>query len=244
MRKNLIALLALTVVVAVGFYVGMNGVAKTDSAPATESTSNSVSASAEVAAAPVVAVEPSAGDDSVLYKGALMGSPDAPVKIKEFASLSCSHCADFHTQILPSVKKELIETGMVQFEFVHFPLNASAMDATLISQCMPEERQQQFVAFLFEQQEKWAFDQNYRQILKQNAKLLGMSDEKLDACLADETAKQAIVARIQEVQAKYNIQSTPSFVINETETFSGVLPFSEFKKKVDAHMPQQEKASE
>ena len=80
--------------------------------------------------------------------------------------------------------------------------------------------------------------------MKQNAKLLGASEDKLDACLADEKKKADIVATMQAAGEKYNIQSTPSFVINETETFSGALPYEEFKKKVDAYLPKQEKAPE
>lgn len=243
MRKNIIALLALAVVVAVGAYAGIAGVGKKSVSSPEISPVAVAEPRGDVEA---TSIEPAAGDheQAIQYKGAIMGSDDAPVKIKEFASLSCSHCADFHTGTLPEVKKELIETGRVQFEFIHFPLNASAMDGALISICMPEERYMQFISFLYEQQNKWAFDPNYRNILKQNAKLLGLGEEKLEACLNDEEAKQAIVAKMEEAQTKYNIQSTPSFVINEKETFSGALPFSEFKKKVDAHMPSKGKVDE
>lgn len=233
MRKSLIGLLALAVVVIVGLYAGFGMKSKAVEANAVQ----------PAAAEATVSSEDSQNDFSGAKTYAL-GDPNAPVKIKEFASLSCSHCADFHTKTLPQVKKELIDTGKVYFEFVNFPLNASAMDGALVALCMPEERYHQFLSFLFEQQAKWAFDQNYRQILKQNAKLLGASEEKLDACLADEKMKADVVAKMQAAGEKYNIQSTPSFVINETETISGALPYEEFKKKVDAYLPKQEKAPE
>ncbi len=245
MRKNLIGLLALSVVVAVGLYAGFGMKSRAVEA-------NNIQPAAHEATHTDSQPEghghdhatPASGDVTPIEsKSYGLGNPDAPVKIKEFASLSCSHCAEFHTGTLPEVKKELIDTGKVYFEFVNFPLNSSAMDGTLIALCMPEERYHQFISFLFEQQSKWAFDADYRKILKQNAKLLGASEEKLDACLADEKMKQTIVAKMEEAKEKYHIESTPSFVINETETFSGALPYKEFKEKVDAFMPK-EKAAE
>ena len=240
MRKGIIAVLALVVIVAVGLYAGLGMKTK------------HVDFGSEATAAEP-SIQPSAGEEhahdhaaatadatvSAPSKTYAIGDPSAPVKIVEYASLSCSHCAEFHNHTLPEVKKELIETGKVYFELVHFPTSASALDGALIASCMPEERYHQFVSFLFEQQDKWAFDQNYRQILKQNAKLLGASEDMLEQCLNDTGRKEKITAAMQDAQDKHGIKSTPSFVINGTETFSGALPYGEFKKKIDAHLPQE-----
>ena len=236
MRKGLIGLLALAVIVIVGLYAGI-GI----KSEAVEANGIQPSASDEQAAAEPAVEGKAAIAESKTYA---MGNPDAPIKIKEFASLSCPHCADFHTGTLPQVKKELIDTGKVYFEFVNFPLNAPAMDGALVALCMPEERYNQFISFLFEQQAKWAFDANYRSILKQNAKLLGASEEKLEACLADEGKKQEIVKAMQDASAQYGIQSTPSFVVNDTTTIGGALPFDEFKKRVEAAAELDKKVSE
>lgn len=227
MRKGLIGLLAVAVVVIVGLYAGMG---MKSSAVDANSIQPSASATADVTAETAAPAEAAA----VYATTYALGNPDAPVKVKEYASLSCSHCAEFHKNTFPQVKKELIDTGKVYFEFVHFPLNAPAMDGALVALCMPEARYHQFLSFLFENQAQWAFDANYRNTLKQNAKLLGASEEKLDACLADEEKKQEIAKNMQDASAKHNIQSTPSFVINDKVTFSGALPFDEFKKRVEA----------
>ena len=233
MRKGMIGLLALAVIIVVGLYVGTN-LKKSSAVDA-----NGIQpAASDETSAPVEEAKAAATE----YKTYAMGNPDAPVKIKEYASLSCPHCAEFHTGTLPQVKKELIDTGKVYFEFVNFPLNASAMDGALVALCMPEERYNQFISFLFEQQQTWAFDQNYRQILKQNAKLLGASEEKLDACLADEKKKADIIAYMQAAQEKHDIQSTPSFVINDKETISGDMNFEAFKEKIEAYLPQEKVA--
>lgn len=237
MNKGIIGLLAVVVIVVVGLYAGFG--MKDAQMPAHNGT-------AIAAAEPAAGEEPAAAEATaaadIPAKTYIIGSSDAPVKIKEFASLSCSHCAHFHKETFPQVKKELIDTGKVQFEFINFPLNASAMDGALVALCMPEERYHQFISFLFEQQDKWAFNQDFRQILKQNAKLLGASEEKLESCLNDESMKQGIVTRMQEAKTSYNIESTPSFVINDKETFSGALSFADFKKKVETHLPQEKVA--
>lgn len=233
MRKGTIGIVAVALVVAVALFAVMS--MKTSHVSAGTETAAEDHSHEHEHAAPAETISKSEPITSKTYG---LGDPNAPVKIKEFASLSCSHCAEFHMGTLPEVKKELIDTGKVYFEFISFPLNASAMDGTLIAMCLPEERFNQFISFLFEQQSKWAFDSNYRHILKQNAKLLGASEEKLDECLADEKLKQGIVARMQEAQEKYKIESTPSFLINESEVFTGALPYSEFKKKIEPFMPQ------
>lgn len=236
MRKGLIGLLALAAVILIGSYASSQMKSGT-----TAVTDIQPSAGATTAAAEPAENKPEAAVDEKTYA---LGNPDAPMKVTEYASLSCSHCADFHKHTFPEVKKELIDTGKVYFQFVHFPLNAPAMDGALVALCMPAARYHQFLSFLFENQAEWAFGANYRDILKQNAKLLGVSDEKLDACLADEKKKQEIVKNMQDASAKHQVQSTPTFVINDKVTISGALPFDEFKKRIEAVAAHEGKVAE
>lgn len=237
MRKGLIGLLAVAVVVIVGLYFAMGM-----KSPAVDANNVQPAANAsEEAPGPAPTAESTADEHGKTYA---LGDPNAPIKIKEYASLSCSHCADFATNTFPQVKKELIDTGKVYFEFVHFPLNAPAMDGALVALCMPEERYHQFVSFLFEQQAQWAFNQDYRQILKQNAKLLGASEEKLEACLNDEAKKAEIVKTMQEAGAKHDIRSTPSFVVNDKVTFGGAMTFDDFKKRIEEVSTDDQKVAE
>lgn len=161
-----------------------------------------------------------------------LGNPNAPVKIEEFASLSCSHCAAFHKQVFPELKSKYIDTGKVYFTFSDFPLNAPALDGTLITRCMPGERYFAFLSMLFETQDKWAFSQDYKTILGQNAKLAGMSDDAFNECLANQNLKEGIVARMQSNQTKHGINSTPSFVINGTTVITGALPIDAFDQAI------------
>ena len=161
-----------------------------------------------------------------------LGDPNAPVRIEEFSSLTCPHCAHFHRDTFAALKEKYIDTGKVFFVFTDFPLNAPALDAALIARCMPPERYFTFIAYLYESQETWAFAPDYKAVLRQNAKLAGMTDERFDSCLADTALKEGLVARMQERAAKHDVKSTPSFVINDTHVTSGALPIEAFDEMI------------
>lgn len=176
--------------------------------------------------------------DTSLDTGAIlaprtMGDPDAPVKIEEFASLSCSHCAHFYEDTFPLLKTQYIDTGKVYFVYSDFPLNGSALDAAVIARCLPESAYFKFIKFLFETQDDWAYEQNYRQILMQNAKLLGGKTDRLESCLNSNELKLGLAEIQQEASKKYSIRSTPSFVINDEQVMSGAKPLSAFKEAID-----------
>lgn len=163
------------------------------------------------------------------------GDPNAPVRIDEYASLSCSHCAMFHKNTFPEIKKEFIDTGKVYFVFHDFPLNAQALSAAIIARCLPEERYFKFLSFLFDKQDTWAFEQNFLTILKQSAKLAGGSGETIDACLENKDIQEALVTKMQDASKAHEINSTPSFVLNGVK-FSGSQSFKTFKKKIEAEL--------
>lgn len=162
-----------------------------------------------------------------------LGDPEAPVKIREFASLSCSHCAQFHQMTFPALKEKYIDTGKVHFTFTDFPLNGPALDASLVARCLPEKSYFKFIKYLFETQEDWAYERNYRQIITQNAKLLGGSGEKLDACLESERLRIGLVDIQQKASEQFSIRSTPTFVINDSEIIRGAQPLAAFGQIID-----------
>jgi len=145
------------------------------------------------------------------------GNPNAPVKVTELFSLSCSHCAAFHNETFPEIKKNFIDTGKIFYVYQEFPLNAPALHASMIARCLPEERYEGFIALLFKTQEKWISAPDYKEALRQDAKLAGMSDEEFDACLNNSELQQAIASTIQEASEKWGIKSTPSIIFNDGE---------------------------
>ncbi len=158
-----------------------------------------------------------------------MGNPEAPIKITEFASLSCSHCAHFSNTILPDIEKEYIDTGKASLTFYDYPLNAPALHGAMTARCIPESRYFDFIKLLFEKQEDWAFKPNYMQILGQYASLLGLGKSDFEACVNDKELQDAMVARVKEAQDEWKVNSTPTFVINGSEIISGAQSFKTFQ---------------
>ncbi len=159
------------------------------------------------------------------------GNPSAPIKIIEYASLTCSHCAHFYNDIYPVLKTKYIDTGKVFFEYREFPLNDPALKGSIAARCLPKDKFEGFLSLLFKTQENWGGDLNYMASLKQNAKLAGLSEERFDACQSDANIKLAIADSMQKAQEKWKINATPTFIINDgAEIISGALPLEEFER--------------
>ncbi len=161
-----------------------------------------------------------------------IGDPDAPVTIIEYSSLSCPHCASFHKDVLPGLKERYIDTGKVRLVFRDFPLNESAVDAAVIAHCAGPDRYAGFVDVLFQTQESWSTDSDHRTALKQLGKLGGLTDEQMDACLADETMVNDILQTRLDGQNEHKVQSTPTFVIGG-ETYPGSRDVDAFAEIID-----------
>lgn len=160
-----------------------------------------------------------------------IGNADAPIKIVEYASLTCSHCAHFANDVLPELKSKYIDTGKVFFEFREFPLNDPALKAALVARCLPKDKYEGFTALLFKTQEHWAGGLDYMAALKQNAKLAGMSDAMFEACQAEPKLKERMAQGMQTAQEKWKISSTPTFIVNDgAEIISGAQPLAEFER--------------
>ena len=144
----------------------------------------------------------------------VLGSADAQVTIIEYASLTCPHCAQFHTETLPQLKTDWIDTGKAKLVYRDFPLDGAALAAAVIAQCAPADRYFPMLGLFFERQGEWAVEGQWRERLTQLAGVAGVDKAAVDACLADEARKDAIVKRAEEGQAKYAIESTPTFIVN------------------------------
>lgn len=166
-----------------------------------------------------------------------LGDEKAPVTINEYASLTCSHCAHFSKETFDKLKEKYIDTGKVRFIFNDFPLNAPALEASMVARCLPHDRYFQFIKFLFETQEQWAFNPKYSDSLKQNAKLLGLGDEAYAACAGNEKLKGELAARMQAAAKEHSIDATPTFIITakpgSEQKVSGAQPLEAFSKVID-----------
>jgi protein-disulfide isomerase len=167
----------------------------------------------------------------------VLGSPDAPVEVIEYASLTCHHCATFHTDVLPQVKKELIDTGKVRLIYRDFPLDRIALEAATLARCVAPERYFPILAVLFSRQEDWSHAKDPAEALARIGTLAGLSRPAYDACRADKALQDSIIQSRFEGEQKHGVESTPSFVIGG-KTYKGVLALDEFKKAVGPLLPK------
>lgn len=169
-------------------------------------------------------------------RGFEIGSPDAPITIIEYRSLTCSHCADFANYVFPELNEKYIQTGKVKFEFRPFVLNAVDLNAFKLLNSIEEKDFLSLDKMLFRDQNKWLVTKDSNKILenstnalKKYALLYGLSEETFNDILNDKELEEWILSMRVDGTKKFNIQSTPSFIING-EVHSGNMPFSKFEK--------------
>jgi len=146
-----------------------------------------------------------------------IGSPDAPIKMLEYAAPSCPHCAHFDETIFRDLKTKYIDTGKVFYIFRTFLLNPSDGAAEAIARCLPADKYFWFLDLLFRNQKTWDPEYGITDVrggLIQVARIAGMSTEKVDQCIADKNEQDRINQVAQDGETRYNIQATPTFVID------------------------------
>lgn len=162
-----------------------------------------------------------------------IGDINAPVTIEEFSSKTCGHCGNFHKGAYKELKEKYIKTGKVRMIFRDFPLNAPALHASMIARCLPETRYEKFIQILFENQNDWAYGEEYLTYLRQNAQFAGLSSEGFDKCMKNEELQQLIIDGVKKAQDTHGINSTPTFVINGKAQISGAQGIDAFSQIID-----------
>ena len=166
------------------------------------------------------------------------GNENAKIKIYSYQSLTCPHCAIFHTKIYPLLKKDYIDTGIVKIYFKHFPLDLAALNAAKIIQCVNKEKRISFLDHLYKTQENWIRGEKIEDInqnLKNSVKQFGLSEDNFDKCLAFEDVENYILNSRIEAVKKFKIESTPTIIIND-EKFKDTLEYKNLKKILEKLM--------
>ena len=164
-----------------------------------------------------------------------IGSSNAVVKIKIFSSFTCPHCASFHFDVLPEIKKKYIDKGKVQLIFIDFPLDQAAFNASKLLHCVDKNRQINFMDVIYEKQNQWTAGSTIEEInesLKKIVKSLGISSTQFDSCLVDGGISDKILSGRIEAHQTYTINSTPTIVINEKK-LEGSATFKNIKKRIE-----------
>ena len=165
-----------------------------------------------------------------------IGSPEAKVIIKVFSSLTCPHCADFHTNVYEKLKKEYIDKGLVKFEHHAFPLDLAALNAEVIVRCQDNNKKKfELLTAIYNKQTTWAVGSDIKKInelIKKVGLNFDLSNEKMDNCLNSDKSQDEILEQRIEAQKKYKIESTPTIIINEKK-YLGKVNYKQLKKAID-----------
>ncbi|MEL0232729.1 MAG: thioredoxin domain-containing protein, partial [Hyphomicrobiales bacterium] len=122
-----------------------------------------------------------------------LGDPNAPITIIEYASMTCSHCAEFHNKTYPDLKKNHIDTGEVKFIFREFPLDKLAMATSMLARCVDNEISMAFIEILFKNRDRW-ISENALNELKNFSKQAGLDSNEFDACLNNQQLLDDLIA--------------------------------------------------
>ena len=170
-----------------------------------------------------------------------LGSADAKVSIVEYASLTCSHCATFHSATWPELKKKYIDTGKVRLEYHEVYFDRYGLWAAMMARCGGEMRYFGITDILYDTQSDWAASDDPAAVvasLKKIGRTAGMDDATLEACMNDADMAKALVAHYETNFKADGIEGTPTFIING-ETVQN-QPWDELKKVLDTKVAEAE----
>jgi protein-disulfide isomerase len=159
----------------------------------------------------------------------IMGSPNAPVVIVEYASMTCPHCAHFHETTFPEMKKRYIDTGKVRFIFREFPLDPLATAGSVLARCAGKDKYFPMLETLFAHQKEWVVQKPLEPLLA-IARQAGFTQQSFDQCLSNQQLVEGVEAS-RARGTKLGVSSTPTFFINGT-IVRGALSVEELDKQV------------
>lgn len=170
-----------------------------------------------------------------------IGEPEAKVKIFEYLSFTCPHCARFHADVYPLLKADYIDTGKVRLDYHEVYFDQLGLLGAMLARCGGELRYMGITDMLFDKQQEWAGagDMNAAvEQLKTIGRAAGMEDATVDACLRDQAQAEALVANYQtNIETNYpgdTFGGTPSFIINGTKHSN--MSYDELKAILDAEL--------
>ena len=161
------------------------------------------------------------------------GQDDAKITIVAYESMTCSHCANFHNNIYPLLKKEFIDTGLVKIEFRHFPLDIVALNASKISQCK-QDQSLEIMMSLYSDQQAWIKGKTIEEANENLEKFVQNKNFNLnfEKCISDKKIEDFVLSDRIEGTKKFEINSTPTIIINGKK-FEKTLNYKNLKKSLE-----------
>ena len=145
----------------------------------------------------------------------VLGNADAPITVVEYASMTCGHCAHFHSTVFPTLKEKYVDTGKVRFIMREFPLDNLAAAASMLARCAGDGKTFPLISVLFAKQDDWAFVKgDPRPELLKFAKQAGFTQESFEKCLTDQKLLDDIAAIRSRAAETFGVNATPTFFVN------------------------------
>ena len=172
-------------------------------------------------------------EESNLIKRISEGNKNAKITIITYESLTCGHCADFHKNVYPDLKKNFIDKGLVKIEFRHFPLDIAAFNASKIGQCN-NDGNPNMLNILYSGQKKWARGKTPDEATRYLKKFLEDEGIKLDfeKCLNNKDIEDYVLNDRIEGVKKFKVDATPTIIINDKK-FEKALNYENLKKYLE-----------
>tara|TARA_Y100001970_G_C13801924_1_gene635514 strand:- start:85 stop:666 length:582 start_codon:yes stop_codon:yes gene_type:complete len=169
----------------------------------------------------------------IKIKSLYEGNIDAKVNIVVYESLTCGHCADFHKDVYPKLKKDFIDNGLVKIEFRSFPLDLAALNAAKIAHCKNDGKTD-LLHFLYDNQKKWVRGNTIEDINKHLKDLITMNKNELDfeRCLSNKNIEDYVLNDRIKGTKKFSIEATPTLIINDKK-FDNPHNYKKLKKKIE-----------
>ena len=166
-------------------------------------------------------------------KRIISGKENAKITIIAYESLTCSHCANFHKDVYPQLKKEYIDTGLAKIEFRHFPLDVAALNAAKIAQC-ENNRSLEILESLYSNQQGWIKGNTIDEINNNLKKFLEKSGFKIDfdKCLNNKEIEDFVLNDRIEGVKNFKVNATPTIIINNKK-FEKSLNYKNLKKSLE-----------
>ena len=166
-------------------------------------------------------------------KRIIIGNKDAKISIIAYESLTCSHCANFHIDVLPDLKKDYIDTGLAKIEFRHFPLDVAAFNASKIVQCK-NDGNPEILNSLYLNQSKWIKGNTIEEVNENLKKFLVSEGIKVDfdKCTNNKSIEDFVLNDRIEGVKKFKVNATPTIIINNKK-FDKSLNYKNLKKSIE-----------
>jgi protein-disulfide isomerase len=164
----------------------------------------------------------------------VLGKADAPVTIVEYASMTCTHCANFHVNVLPQLKTKYLDTGKARLIFREFPLDNLAAAGSMLARCAGPDKAFELISSLFHKQAEWAFvDGNPVPALFKLVSAFGFTKESFDKCLTDQKLLDDITAGRDRASKVLGVRATPTFFINGKKLADRSDAIASFDKAIE-----------